>query len=155
MGIIKLIYINFELKMPSKKSSRQNASQKEKERIQQENEAFLNSIEPPKRSRNRKRRLRKNFENLASNVSALLKMYSTWCFARLLCRVVVPGEKVRRNMFAPDGLLMSTIALCEAEVRREEQTKVRREELTKIVEQAREKRRLDMLCTESTPVELV
>ena len=132
--------------MPSKKSSRQNASQKEKERIQQENEAFLNSIEPRKRSRNKKKKLRENFENLASNVSALLKMYSTRCFAEA-CRLWTKREKVRRNMFAPDGLLMSKIALCEAEVRREE--------LTQIVEQAREKRRLDMLCIESTPVELV
>ena len=133
--------------MPGKKSSRQNASQKEKERIQQENEAFLNSIEPPKRSRNHPRKMRKKFENLASNASVLLKKFTACCFARLLCHVVVPGEKVRRNMFAPDGLLMSKIALCEAEVRREE--------LTKIVEQAREKRRLDMLCIESTPVERV
>ena len=133
--------------MPSKKSSRQNASQKEKERIQQENEAFLKSIEPPKRSRNHPRKMRKKFENLASNASVLLKQFTACCFARLLCHVVVPGEKVRRNMFAPDGLLMSKIALCEAEVRREE--------LTKIVEQAREKRRLDMLCIESPPVERV
>ena len=140
--------------MPWKKSFRQNASQKEKDRIQQENEAFLNSIETRKRSRKKKKKLRENFQNLASNISALMQMYSTWCFAEA-CRLWTKREKVRRYiMDASYGFLMSKIELCEAEVRREEQAKVRREELTKIVEQEREKRRLDMVCIECTPFSL-